>query len=130
MKTYTINFVSGRKVQLHGEPVEPASDSDVVSIRNEVQTYNIVKANVLYWSISEEDWPSKSTEKTVDVLTDRQKKVLEGMAEGKPNRVIARELGFSESTIRLDSLQIYRTLGVSGRKEAVKTAGLDASIDI
>lgn len=50
-------------------------------------------------------------------LTARQKFILERIKSGKTNAAIARELGFSESLIRQETIIIYSKLGVSGRNE-------------
>lgn len=55
-------------------------------------------------------------------LTDRQLTVLRLMAEGKTNGQIAQELILSESTIRQETVKIYRALGVHARSEAGKRA--------
>ena len=52
-------------------------------------------------------------------LTSRQLRVLALMAKGMTNGQIARVLAFSESTIRQETMAIYRTLQVKGRAEAV-----------
>ena len=51
-------------------------------------------------------------------LTERQQKILEMMAQGLTNAVMARHLGFSESLIRQETVKIYRNLNVSNRHEA------------
>jgi DNA-binding CsgD family transcriptional regulator len=53
-------------------------------------------------------------------LSQRQLTVLDFLAQGYSNREIGRLIGFSESTVRQDTMAIYAFLGVSGRKEAVK----------
>jgi DNA-binding CsgD family transcriptional regulator len=55
-------------------------------------------------------------------LTDRQLTVLRLMAEGKTNAQIATELILSESTIRQETVKIYRAVGVHARSEAGKRA--------
>jgi DNA-binding CsgD family transcriptional regulator len=55
-------------------------------------------------------------------LTPRQAQVLRGMVEGKTNHELASDLGFSVSTIRHETMAIFRALGVSDRKEAAKVA--------
>lgn len=55
-------------------------------------------------------------------LTERQLMVLRLMAEGKTNGQIAQELILSESTIRQETVKIYRALGVHARSEAGKRA--------
>ena len=48
-------------------------------------------------------------------LTPRQWQVLEYMQKGATNISIARTLGFSESTIRHETMRIYRKLNLRGR---------------
>lgn len=52
-------------------------------------------------------------------FTRRQKEVLDLMVIGKSNREIAQELNVAEGTVKLHSLSIYRSLGVSNRVHAV-----------
>ena len=51
-------------------------------------------------------------------LTERQTQILQLMSEGKTNLAISQILGFSESTIRQESIKIYDKLRCEGRKEA------------
>lgn len=55
-------------------------------------------------------------------LTGRQRTILAAMAEGMTNRQIAVRIAFSESTVRLESMAIYRYFGVHSRAEAVAAA--------
>lgn len=55
-------------------------------------------------------------------LTERQVVVLGSMVAGKSNPTIAKELSFSVSTIRLETMEIFDKLGVSGRREAAAKA--------
>jgi len=59
---------------------------------------------------------------TVTGLTGRQSEVLAQLARGLPNKLIARELGLSESTVKVHLLAIYRVLSVRNRTEAVVAA--------
>jgi DNA-binding NarL/FixJ family response regulator len=59
---------------------------------------------------------------TVGGLTGRQQEVLDLLARGLPNKLIARELGLSESTVKVHLLAIYRVLAVRNRTEAVVAA--------
>lgn len=61
-------------------------------------------------------------------LTGRQREVLGFVAQGAPNKVIARHLNLHEVTVKAHLRSIYRTLGVSSRTEAARTALL-AGID-
>lgn len=58
------------------------------------------------------------------VLTERQGGILQLMAKGLTNAQIAKRIGFSESTVRQETMVIYRFFGVGGRQEAVRQAGL------
>ena len=55
-------------------------------------------------------------------LSQRQIQILQGMVDGKTNHELAVDLGFSVSTIRHETMAIFRALGVSDRKEAAKAA--------
>lgn len=55
-------------------------------------------------------------------LTTRQRNILLHVASGLINLEIAKVLMLSESTIRQETVRIYRALGVGGRKEAVRKA--------
>lgn len=59
---------------------------------------------------------------TGEDLTSRQIQILELMAEGLVNVEIAGQLLLSESTIRQETVRIYRALGVPNRAEAAKKA--------
>ncbi len=57
-----------------------------------------------------------------NVLTPRQIEVLEKVAEGKSNKVIAYELGLSEGTVKLHVTAILKILNVNNRTGAVREA--------
>lgn len=63
------------------------------------------------------------------VLTDRQTQILQLMAKGLTNSQIAKRVGFSESTVRQETMVIYRYFGVGGRREAVRLASLRGMLD-
>lgn len=52
-------------------------------------------------------------------LTDRETEVLGLLAEGLPNKLIARRLEISEKTVKTHLTSIYRRIGVNSRTEAV-----------
>ena len=56
-------------------------------------------------------------------LSNRQKVILEMLSKGATNSEIATEIGYSESLVRQETIEIYRILGVSGRKELISAAG-------
>ena len=52
-------------------------------------------------------------------LTTRQIQIVQFMGDSLTNSQIGKELSLSESTIRQETIKIYKALGVSGREEAV-----------
>jgi two-component system, NarL family, nitrate/nitrite response regulator NarL len=55
-------------------------------------------------------------------LTPRQQRVLNLMALGHPNKVIAQDLGISPATVKVHVAQVIAVLGASNRTEAVARA--------
>lgn len=62
-------------------------------------------------------------------LTERQLAVLHMLAKGMTNPQIAARIGFSDSTVRQETMQIYRYLGASGRREAARIAAMRGLLD-
>ena len=58
-----------------------------------------------------------------NALSNRQKVILEMLSKGATNSEIALEIGYSESLVRQETIEIYQILGVSGRKELITAAG-------
>lgn len=54
------------------------------------------------------------------LFTRRQRDVIRLVTDGLTNNQIANELGFSESTIRQETMRIYEILGATGRAEAIE----------
>lgn len=68
-----------------------------------------------------------------DELTPRESEILGLLAEGQSNKVIARNLGISDGTVKLHVKAILRKLGVHSRVEAAVIAveqGLRSTRDI
>jgi DNA-binding CsgD family transcriptional regulator len=80
------------------------------------------------WDSEMERWPVPTTDFGEDErfaassLSDRELAVLRLMAGGKTNSSIARELAYSESTIKQDTIRIFKVLGVKNRADAVLAA--------
>jgi len=55
-------------------------------------------------------------------LTARQLDVLSLLCTGRPNKVIARDLGLSENTVRVHVAAIFAQLGVNSRSAALLAA--------
>jgi DNA-binding NarL/FixJ family response regulator len=105
----------------------PKSDSSAVIL----QAVRLVLAGGTYAPLRllmQDSAPAPATTRphgsipTVAGLTERQQEVLALLARGLPNKLIARELGLSESTVKVHLLAIYRVLSVRNRTEAVVAA--------
>ncbi|MCS7056624.1 MAG: response regulator transcription factor [Thermoflexales bacterium] len=59
---------------------------------------------------------------TKPLLTPREAEVLEWVSRGLPSKMIAQEMGVSESTVKFHLSSIYAKLGVASRTEAVSRA--------
>ena len=55
-------------------------------------------------------------------LTPREMEVLEGIADGKPNKQIARDLDIHEVTVKLHARSIFKKIGVQNRSQAAVVA--------
>jgi len=66
--------------------------------------------------------PATRSDDPPERLSDRQLDILRLIARGMTNPQISHRIGFSESTVRQESMAIYRFLGVGGRRDAVKVA--------
>jgi RNA polymerase sigma factor (sigma-70 family) len=53
-----------------------------------------------------------------DSLSEREREVLLMVAEGLPNKQIARKLGISEKTVKAHLTSVYRQIGVTDRTQA------------
>ena len=58
----------------------------------------------------------------VEALTPREMQVLTLLANGSPNKQIAKDLGVSEETIKFHLASIFGKLGASNRTDAVRQA--------
>lgn len=64
-----------------------------------------------------------------DGLTPRRLTVLRFMSQGLSNRAIADKIGFSESTVRHETMAIYRAFGVGDRRTAALVARTRGLLD-
>ncbi|MDW8337689.1 MAG: response regulator transcription factor [Thermoleophilia bacterium] len=53
-----------------------------------------------------------------DALSEREREVLAMVAEGLPNKLIARRLGISEKTVKAHLTNVFRRIGVTDRTQA------------
>jgi DNA-binding NarL/FixJ family response regulator len=82
----------------------------------------LANAQAQGWQPSEAQAPPNAT-RSVDglrsLLTERQIDVMRLLSQGKPNKLIARDLGISEGTVKIHLAAIFRALNVRNRVEAV-----------
>jgi DNA-binding NarL/FixJ family response regulator len=67
------------------------------------------------------DGATESPRRRID-LTERELQVLRGMADGKSNAEIGRELFVSEDTVKTHARRLFRKLGARDRAHAVASA--------
>ncbi len=65
---------------------------------------------------------SEQVTSPVDDLTPREKEILELLAEGQSNKIIAKNLGISDGTVKLHVKSILRKLDIHSRVEAAVIA--------
>lgn len=109
---------------LEGSVVENPIDADVLKVLDKISGYwlSTIIENPEANPILK---PSQKPEGFA--LTSRQIQILEFMSQGLVNAEIAPKLLVSESTVRQETVRIYRELGVANRQEAsakARTLGL------
>jgi DNA-binding NarL/FixJ family response regulator len=65
-----------------------------------------------------------------EILSAREKEVLEALAQGLSNKEIARELCITEKTVKAHSSSIYRKLNVTTRSQAIVGAVKTGLVDL
>lgn len=58
----------------------------------------------------------------LDVLTPREREVLDGLVKGHPNKTIAYDLGISPRTVEIHRANVMSKLGVASLSEALRIA--------
>jgi two-component system response regulator FixJ len=64
----------------------------------------------------------KDAEVRLQALTPRERDVLEGLAQGLPNKTIAYDLGISPRTVEIHRANLMSKLGVRSLSEALRIA--------
>jgi two-component system nitrate/nitrite response regulator NarL len=78
--------------------------------------------SVLAKAVQGETQPSSAPTSSLDDLTPREREILCHLADGQSNKVIARNLGISDGTVKLHVKAILRKLNVHSRVEAAVIA--------
>ena len=66
--------------------------------------------------------PPAGAEHTLEAMTVQQRRILELLADGAPNKDIARKLGLASSTVKNQLTVIFQRLGVANRTQAAIAA--------
>jgi DNA-binding CsgD family transcriptional regulator len=66
--------------------------------------------------------PGRPTRGQAAGLTRQETRILDALSEGAANKAIANMLGLSEATVKFHLGNLYRKLGCSSRRDAVKAA--------
>lgn len=66
--------------------------------------------------------PMGGDEPLVEAITPRELQVLELLAEGLPNKMIAQRLGISDQTVKFHVAAVSGKLGAANRTDAVRRA--------
>jgi DNA-binding CsgD family transcriptional regulator len=103
---------------------EPTSHEPGLAILFEVISQMLVS----YHSVNSLSKPSKMTKSAIDPLltstlseinlSERQFQIAKMIADGLTNRQISRQLGFTEATIRYETIKLYERLRVRNRAQA------------
>jgi two-component system nitrate/nitrite response regulator NarL len=99
-------------------------DDLVVALRDIVAGKTVVAPNLtqVLARIVQGDTPPEPEPSPIDDLTPRESEILGLLAEGQSNKVIARNLGISDGTVKLHVKAILRKLGIHSRVEAAVIA--------
>jgi two-component system nitrate/nitrite response regulator NarL len=100
-------------------------DELVVALRDIISGKTVVApdlAAVLASAVQAENQPKVEKEDPFAILTPREFEILTLLAEGQSNKVIARNLGISDGTVKLHVKAILRKLNISSRITAAVMA--------
>lgn len=100
-------------------------DDLVVALRDIIAGKTVVApdlATVLANAVQSENQPKEEKEDPFAILTPREFEILTLLAEGQSNKVIARNLGISDGTVKLHVKAILRKLNISSRITAAVMA--------
>ncbi|MFX1680711.1 response regulator transcription factor [Mitsuaria sp. CC2] len=103
-------------------PAEPEPAPASAAVAAEAAPGNNAKLNQVQALASQAGYQTTEGLESLQ-LTPRQTDVLALLLQGKPNKIIARELGVSVETIKDHVAAVLKALGVSSRTQAVLAVG-------
>lgn len=102
-----------------------------VSLEVTVHALKLIRAGGIYVPANllgtgrRQDPPGLSDQQMLNLFSPRELEVARAMRKGQPNKIIALELGMSESTVKVHVRNIIKKLKVKNRTEvAFRTRGL------
>jgi DNA-binding CsgD family transcriptional regulator len=108
------------------ERIGPDAPAAAEQIAREVASGKLdadsVSAAMAAYGMPRRPLPSQATAASPQVVTQREREVLEHLARGRSNKEIAQKLGISPSTAGTHVENLYRKLGVSTRAAAALLA--------
>lgn len=99
-------------------------DDLVVALKNVLKGETIVAPNLvqILAKFHQGDDAEINISSLIGTLTPRESEILELLAEGQSNKLIAKNLGISDGTVKLHVKSILRKLGIHSRVEAAVIA--------
>ncbi|MGB5831800.1 MAG: response regulator [Thiohalocapsa sp.] len=124
------DVIASLQAGANGYLLKDMEPDDLVAALEDIVAGKTVVANeltgILAQAVSQETVAPKSAESpretAFSALTPREMEILCHLAAGKSNKVIARELGISDGTVKLHVKAILRKLDVHSRVEAAVIA--------
>jgi DNA-binding CsgD family transcriptional regulator len=99
--------------------IEAARDRNIFGAANATGERDVV---LLLRGAASEPRACSSAEPYGPELTERQQQVLALLLQGKPNKVISRELGLAQGTVKIHVTAILKKLKVANRTQAALAA--------
>lgn len=109
----------GTSSRAWGIVFQDAAEGELLTALHAVYHGNIISPPQMLESILTENYHD-DTEEPVENLTPRETEVLQLLAQGLPNKLIAMELEISEHTVKFHISSIYGKLNATNRTEAVR----------
>lgn len=113
----TVEAMRKGAVTLLEKPLNP--DHLKSAIENSISTYSVEGNSELFSSTVNDDRRREFLQR-LEVLTPREKDVLNGLVEGHVNKVIARNLNISVRTVEVHRSRLMKKLNIKTASEAVK----------
>jgi len=114
-----------------GYLLKDVSPEDLVkAIRSAAQGESLVDPSVLNKVLTQFRYLTRNGSDRSEILSAREKEVLEALAQGLSNKEIGRQLCITEKTVKAHSSSIYRKLNVTTRSQAIVGAVKNGLVDL